>query len=576
MLKSLYAKNYALIDEIRVEFNSGLNIITGETGAGKSILLGALSAILGERLSKDIIRSGAEKVVIEGEFHIPLSDDYADFLRKHDLESNDDEIIVRREINVSGKSRCFINDSPVSLELLQSMGDLLVDLHGQHQHQLLLQVPRHVRYLDDFAHLAEQQVHLNENYHRLVSLAKQLQNLLNREEELKKSKDYLEFQFSEIAALDPQFDEDETLKEEEGILRNAELLAERTGALFQRLYEGEGSVSEVLDKALNDLAYLSQIDKSFIGLQSECENAKIAVDEIATALQNYCGAIDFDTNRLESIRQRLALLSGLKKKYGGTIAAMLEHKTKAAQELGLIENLQGEIDRLSAQIEIERTTLRQLSLDVSRIRASAAQQLSQKVVDELARLGMPNANFKVLQEYKNATRQSQFVVIEGQHVQVTPNGIDQVEFLISANPGEGPKPLAKIASGGEISRVMLALKTLLAEADKVPVLIFDEIDLGISGRIAQAVGRSLRKLAQSHQVICITHLPQIASMADHHYLVEKLAGRTETFTTIRKLAEPERTEQIARLFGGEVVTQAHLLSAAELIKEAEGATLGSN
>ena len=576
MLKSLFAKNYALIDEIRVEFNSGLNIITGETGAGKSILLGALSAILGERLSKDIIRSGAEKVVIEGEFHIPLSDDYADFLRKHDLESNDDEIIVRREINVSGKSRCFINDSPVSLELLQSMGDLLVDLHGQHQHQLLLQVPRHIRYLDDFAHLAEQQVHLNENYHRLVSLAKQLQNLLNREEELKKSKDYLEFQFSEIAALDPQFDEDETLKEEEGILRNAELLAERTGALFQRLYEGEGSVSEVLDKALNDLAYLSQIDKSFIGLQSECENAKIAVDEIATALQNYCGAIDFDTNRLESIRQRLALLSGLKKKYGGTIAAMLEHKTKAAQELGLIENLQGEIDRLSAQIEIERTTLRQLSLDVSRIRASAAQQLSQKVVDELARLGMPNANFKVLQEYKNATRQSQFVVIEGQHVQVTPNGIDQVEFLISANPGEGPKPLAKIASGGEISRVMLALKTLLAEADKVPVLIFDEIDLGISGRIAQAVGRSLRKLAQSHQVICITHLPQIASMADHHYLVEKLAGRTETFTTIRKLAEPERTEQIARLFGGEVVTQAHLLSAAELIKEAEGATLGSN
>ncbi len=575
MLKSLYAKNYALIDEIRVEFNAGLNIITGETGAGKSILLGALAAILGERLSKDIIRSGADKVVIEGEFDISLSQDHADFLRQHDLESKNGEIIARREINASGKSRCFINDTPVSLEVLKSLGDLLVDLHGQHEHQLLLQVPRHIRYLDDFAHLAEQRARLKENYDRLVSLSKQLQDLFNREDELRKSKDFLQFQLSEITVADPQPDEDEILKEEEGILRNAEFLAERTGALFQQLYEGEGSVSEVLGKALNDLANLGQIDKRFLGLESECENAKIAVDEIAVALQNYCSAIDFDTHRLENIRQRLALLSALKKKYGGTIAAVLEHKTKIAQELGLIENLQSEIDRLTAQIENERTTLRQLSLDVSRIRASAARELCEKVVDEIASLGMPNANFKVLQEYKNATQQSQFVVVEGKPVQVSPDGIDQIEFLISANSGEAPKPLAKIASGGEISRIMLALKSLLAEADKVPVLIFDEIDLGISGRIAQAVGKSLRKLAQAHQVICITHLPQIASMADHHYLVEKVAGAGETFTTIRKLEEPERTEQIARLFGGETVTQAHLLSAAELIKEAEGVALVS-
>jgi len=576
MLKSLYAKNYALIDEIRVGFGSGLNIITGETGAGKSILLGALGAILGERLSKDIIRSGAEKVVIEGEFDIAAAEDLAGFFRQHDLEGNDEEIIVRREVSVSGKNRCFVNDTPVSSEILQSLGDLLVDLHGQHEHQLLLQVPRHIRYLDDFAQLPEQRAMLKENYDRLVSLAKQLQDLLSRQDELEKSKDFLQFQLSEIAAVDPQADEDEDLKEEERILHNAELLAERTAALFQQLYEGEGSVSEVLGKTLNDLAYLGQIDKRFIGLHAECESAKIAVDEVAAALQNYCGAIDFDTNRLENIRQRLALLSGLKKKYGGTIAAVLEHKTKTAQELGLIENLQGEIERLSAQIEIERTTLRQLSLDASKVRASVARELSEKVVDELAQLGMPNANFKVLQEYKNASQQSQFVDIDGQAVQVTPSGIDQIEFLISANPGEAPKPLAKIASGGEISRVMLALKSLLAKADKVPVMIFDEIDLGISGRIAQAVGKSLRKLAQSHQVICITHLPQIASMADHHYLVEKVADKTETFTTIRKLSEPERTEQIARLFGGEVVTQAHLMSAAELIKEAEGVSLVSS
>jgi DNA repair protein RecN (Recombination protein N) len=571
MLKSLYAKNYALIDEINVQFHHGLNIITGETGAGKSILLGALGALLGDRLSKDVIRSGAEKVIVEGIFHATESIEIAELLQAHDLGTNDSEIIVRREINISGKNRCFINDTPVSLDILASLGDILVDLHGQHQHQLLLQISRHIHYLDDFAHLAEQRARLKESYECLVSLSKELNDLLNREEELKKSKDYLQFQLDEISAVDPQPDEEDVLKDEERILRNAELLYERTGALFQQIYEGEGAVSEIMGNAVNDLADLAQIDKSFIDLRSQCEQAKIAIDEIAKALQGYCSSIDFDTNRLEAIRQRLAVLAGLKKKYGGTIAAILEQKSKAALELDLIENLEGEIERLNGRMEEERVTLRQLSLDVSKIRRVAAQELNGKVVAELERLGMPNADFQIRQDFKTAGPQSQYVVIDDQPVQVSPNGIDQVEFLISANPGEDLKPLVKVASGGEISRVMLALKSLLAEADKVPVLIFDEIDIGISGRIAQAVGKSLRKLAQSHQVICITHLPQIASMAHHHYLVEKTASENETFTSIRELPESERTEQIARLFGGETVTEAHLASASELIKEAVAA-----
>ncbi|NIA31536.1 MAG: DNA repair protein RecN, partial [Actinobacteria bacterium] len=299
-----------------------------------------------------------------------------------------------------------------------------------------------------------------------------------------------------------------------------------------------------------------------------CENARIIIDEMANSLQQYSGAITFDPQRLENIRLRLAVLAGLKKKYGGTIDAILESKASAENELSLIENIDGKLEATQQAIDHERNSLGKLSLLLSEKRSAAAQKLAKNVSEELANLGMPKAQFIVSQRYNESIR-AHFVTVNERRVEVRAKGIDKIEFLISANPGEEVKPLSSVASGGEISRIMLALKSLLAEIDKVPVLIFDEIDIGISGRIAQAVGRSLRKLAFSHQLVCITHLPQIASMAHHHFLVEKKDDGMKTQTTIRKLLQEERPVQIAQLFGGEHVTDAHLQSASDLIKESE-------
>jgi len=568
MLKSLYIKDYALVDELCVEFESGLNILTGETGAGKSIIVGALGVILGDKFEKDIIRAGATKTVLEAEFVLPESVELSHFITENDLTWENNDVIIRRELNESGRSRSFINDTPVPINVLVSLGDSLVDLHGQHQHQLLLQVTRHIDYLDEFAGLAEDVVNFRRDYQQYIELNKKYSELLDHGNELKQKTDILQFQLNEIKSVDPLPNEDEELKKEELILKNSEILFERTRDLFDSLYENEGSVSEVLKKALIKLDDLAGIDEKFISIKSECENAGIIIDEIANSLGDYKSKINFDSDRLEEIRQRIALLTGLKKKYGGTIEAILQQKQQFQKELLLIENLDDEIASIKQKMETQLEIIKTNSIELSEKRRNAAGELSGKVKEELSKLGMANARFSVADSYKEITK-GHFIDIDGRRVQIFPKGIDQIEFLISANPGENLKPLATVASGGEISRIMLALKTLLAEADKVPVLIFDEIDIGISGRIAQAVGKSLRKLSQSHQIICITHLPQIASSGHQQYLVEKISTDSKTKTTIRKLSTKERIEQIARLIGGETITNAHLSSAMELLNEVE-------
>ncbi|MBN2412279.1 DNA repair protein RecN [candidate division KSB1 bacterium] len=568
MLKSLYIKDYALVDELKVEFNSGLNIITGETGAGKSIIVGALAVILGDRFEKEVIRTGANKTVLEADFVLPETSELLMFFKDNDLIWEKNSVLIRRELHESGRSRSFINDTPVPISVLVTLGDILVDLHGQHQHQLLLQVTRHIDYLDEFAGLWEDVNHFRSNYQQYIELNKKLNELLKHGNELKQKTDLLVFELNEIKSVNPQPDEDEELKKEEKILKNSEILFESTRDLFNNLYENEGSVSEVLKKSLSVLEELAGIDEKFISIKSECENAAITIDEIANSLGDYNNKINFDSDRLEEIRQRMALLTGLKKKYGGSIETILDKKQSLQQELLLIENLDEEIASIKHKVNAQLEYLKETGLDLSQRRRKAADELGSKVKEELSQFGMVNVRFSVSSGYKETT-EGHFLEIDGRRVQIFPKGMDQVEFLISANPGENLKPLATVASGGEISRIMLALKTLLAEADKVPVLIFDEIDIGISGRIAQSVGKSLRKLSQSHQIICITHLPQIASSGHQQYLVEKISSDIETKTTIRKLSREERIEQIARLIGGKTITDAHLSSALELMNEVD-------
>jgi DNA repair protein RecN (Recombination protein N) len=568
MLRSLYAKNFALIHELRVNFGDGLNIITGETGAGKSILIGALGGILGEKLKKDIIRSGQEKCILEAEFQLDYPDEIDLLFQENDIEVGDNYIIIRREINSSGKSRCFINDSPVPLSILVDLGNLLVDLHGQHQHQLLLQTRRHIDYLDNFGQFFELKEKVKNNFEDLLSVQKELKELVAKEQTIIQTRDLLEFQLREVDKISPQINEDEGLENEEKILKNSELLFDQCSLLLKDLYEKDGSVSEVLRKSEQSFSTLGEIDTKFNSYKKECQESRLILDEVINSLREYTEGISFDPARLENIRLRLAELNGLKKKYGGTIDAILEFQNKARQELDLIENLNNKIEDSQNDIEMKRTQLYNYALELSEKRNQNGLKINDLVSAELAQLGMPHSQFKIEKTKIKAVKEP-FVKDGAEEIKVSASGIDKIEFLITTNSGEDLKPLAAIASGGEISRIMLALKTLLAHVDTVPVLVFDEIDIGISGRIAQAVGRKLRTLGTSFQVICITHLPQIASLAQHHFLVEKFTDGTETKTNIRKLENRERTEQIAQLFGGEKVTEAHLLSASELIKESE-------
>ncbi|MBD3287782.1 DNA repair protein RecN, partial [candidate division KSB1 bacterium] len=399
----------------------------------------------------------------------------------------------------------------------------------------------------------------------VTALIEELDSLKSKEQSLKEKKEIYEFQINEISSVNPQLGEEEELIQEEKILRNSEKLYQLTNDLYQRLYEAEGSAIEIFSEATEKLVSLAEIDSQFENYKQDCQSAQIIIEEISKFLQSYNTNIAFEPERLEEIRERLAHFSGLKKKYGGSIGDILKHKEKIESELSLIENLDDKIKEKTSEIEAEKKVLLELCLNLSIERKRASEKLQRSVEEALTHLGMSRAKFEILIERHEDP--DGLLVIDGKRCKVSPRGIDQVEFLLSANPGEEPKPLVKVASGGEVSRIMLALKTALAEADKIPVLIFDEIDIGISGRIAQAVGKSLKNLAKTHQVICITHLPQIASMSDHHFVVEKYSGEERTFTKIRKLQPEERPLEIAKLLGGEQVTETHIKSAKELIDQ---------
>ena len=565
MLSKLTVKNFALIDLVEVNFEPGLNIITGETGAGKSILIDALGSTLGEKVYGDILRKKDDKAIIEAIFNVKENDGINNKVLEQDLQDFKDSVILRKEVHQTGRNRSFVNDSPVAADVLAQFGDLLVDLHGQHEHQALLKVKYHIQYLDDYSGFNDQLRRLQKVYDTVTNLLDDLESLKNKEQTLSEKKEIYEFQINEIISVNPQLGEEEELIQEEKILRNSEKLYQLTNDLYQRLYEAEGSAIEIFSEASEKLSMLAEIDKQFEPHKQDCKSAQIIIEEISKFLQSYNSNIAFEPERLQEIRERLAHFSGLKKKYGGSIEDILKHKEAIEKELLLIENLDDKIKEKTEEIESEKKVLADLCLNLSQERKRISVQLQQSVEEALTQLGMSRAKFQILIEQQEEAEG--LLTIDGKNYRTSPRGIDHVEFLLSANPGEEPKPLVKVASGGEVSRIMLALKTALAEADKIPVLIFDEIDIGISGRIAQAVGKSLTKLAQTHQVICITHLPQIASMSDNHFVVEKYTNEERTFTKIRKLKPEEKPLEIAKLLGGEHVTETHIKSAEELIEQ---------
>jgi DNA repair protein RecN (Recombination protein N) len=581
MLKSLTIRNYALIESVEIEFESGLNILTGETGAGKSIIIDALSLILGDRTSSDVVRKGSDKTVVEGLFGMADNTKVKTLLSQNEIEIQDD-LILRREVSVKGQSRCFVNDTPVTLAVLKEMGDHLVDLHGQHEHQSLLRPETHIGLLDEFGSLDTLVDEYRESYDRLSVLCKEFRALSLKEKELREKRDLYEFQIKEIDAMDPRAGEEGDLENELRILENSEKLYDATSQLYQSLYEGESaqqssetssgtSVYDLLLKARNQLEDLSEIDTSFEDIKNECASAAAIVGELTKFIQSYNSKIEFNPERLEQIRERLGQLTLLKKKYGGSLDAVIGHREKIGKEFAMAENFENEIRKLTESMELERKTCSAAAQRLSAKRRELVGKISKSVCSELAKLGIANAQFDVkidnhiLEKADNKTN-GVYVKLGRDLYEAMPSGIDFVEFYLSTNAGEDVKPLAKVASGGEISRIMLALKTILAKADRLPLLVFDEIDVGISGRIAQAVGKSMKNLSEFHQVIAITHLPQIAGFADCHFAVEKSESKNRTSSTIRKLKEEERVREVARLLSGEEVTETSMNGARELLR----------
>ncbi len=568
MLRSLSIRDYALIEGLEVEFDSGLNIITGETGAGKSILIGALKLLLGERASTEAVRAGAKKAVIEGVFDNANEGRLPALLREHEIEPNENGVlIVRREIAATG-SRAFLNDTPATLDVLREVASLTIDLHGQHEHQSLLRTETHGELLDNFGGLGGLVETYRQRYAEVAALIRERDALARREAELHRQKELIAFQIEEIDKAAPRLGEEDELEAERRILENAERLYEATAQLYEMLSESDDALYDRLVVVRNQLQDLARIDATFDDTLAEIRSAEIILKEATQFLQDYNARIEFNPERLDEIRERLGELDFLARKYGGTIEATLDFRAEIGQTYDLAVNFEGALARLDERIGEAQERLSRAAYRLSQKRHEVAERIEEMISVELATLGMPHAQFVV--RFGLQDDEAGWVAFpegaKARRVAAFPAGADLIEFHISANLGEEPKPLARVASGGEVSRIMLALKAILAKSERLPILVFDEIDTGISGPIARRAGESMHRLAQYHQIIAITHLPQIASLGDTHFVVEKTVEEGRTKTRIRRLEEAERAEQIALLLSGDAVSEAALRSARELIE----------
>ena len=566
MLRSLYVRDYALIKELDVEFGSGLNIITGETGAGKSILIGALNMILGERANTDVVRQDAKKAIIEGIFDDANTDRIRALLEEAEVDTDPlPRIILRRQITDRG-SRGFINDTPATLDVIREVASELIDLHGQHEHQSLLHNETHRRTLDSFGGLSGLTQHYRRQYDRVAELVSRRNELAARERELRQQKELYEFQIREIDDVNPQEGEEDELHAERRVLENAEQLYASTSGLYEMLYESENAVHDQIVVARNELQDLSRIDDTFEEQLEEIKSAQIIISELASFLQDYNAHIEFDPDRLNEIRERMAELERVKRKYGGSLEAVIEHRQEIGEQYELAEDFEGNIERLDREIQDAQDRLSDAAHRLSAKRREVGERIEEAIVRELADLGMPDSQFEV--RFKNETDPEGWIHARGDgdtRYRAFTNGMDRIEFFISTNIGVDPMPLADVASGGEISRIMLALKQILAKSERLPILVFDEIDTGISGDMARKVGDSMHDLARYHQIIVITHLPQIAALGDVHFKVEKVVEDDRTKTVIRRLDEEEQAAQVATLISGADITDAALENARELM-----------
>ena len=551
MLRLLRIRNLALIRELEIEFDQGLNLLTGETGSGKSILVDAFGLLLGARSSQEMIRSDCDTAVVEGLFEIRPGGSLFQMLAESGFEGEEDALVVRREISSSGRNRIFVNSHLASLSLLKAMGEKLGDIHGQQDQKSLLDLSTHLVWLDYFGGNADLLAEVQERYRKLRAIAGQLDARQTDEQERLRRIDVLQFQLDEIRKVDPQPDEREDLENEKTLLSNRERILALAMESYGILYENESSVLRQLSQLERQLEALERFDKSWLPHREALRESRYRLEDIAYAARDYAGRNDFSPERLEQVHQRLYALEKLTKKYGASVRDILEYVRQCSQELEELLSHADSTARLSAQFEEESAKYVECAARLSRKRRQDAERLEREIRKEFAALAMERMQMQVrFGEIKEEGPKGRLPAGYGLH------GIDHVEFLIAPNKGEEIRPLAKIASGGELSRLMLSIKSLCGDEEGDKTLVFDEVDTGIGGRVAEAVGKRLREISEANQVLCVTHLPQIAAFARNHYSVSKqvTGGRTET--GVRALNESERIREISRMLGGETVTEA--------------------
>ena len=564
MLANLRVTNYALLDEVDIEFTPGLNVLTGETGSGKSILIGALGLILGGRAASDTIRGGARSAIVEGLFEGERDPQLRDMLSEIGVDPEEDTLIIRREVSRDGRNRCTINGSLVTVSVLRRLGVLLVDLHGQHDHQTLLNPRTHRDFLDGFEDVRTPKQHVAEAYRLFTERSEALRLL---EEELAATREREElyrFQLDELEQADLSPGEDEELERERAVLEHAEQLIRVASETSEALSEGEGAFVDGLVRVIRALEEAERIDPSLGEALESVRTARYQLDDCTDFLRRYRDRVEYDPARLEEVLDRLDLIGRLKRKYGATLEEVAAHRVRIAGELERMDTADERRNRLSEEVEAARRDLAERAKALSDRRKQVARKLEGRVVAELAELGMGKTGFQVGIAWQESDDGP--LRIDGRGFRVDAHGMDRIEFLISPNAGEDMKPLASIASGGEISRIMLALKVILAESDRMPTLIFDELDIGIGGRIAESVGHRLKLLSRDHQVLCITHLHQVACWGRTHFTVHKQSARGRSVTLVDHLDEDGRVKEIARMLAGETVDTMALSHAREMLR----------
>jgi DNA repair protein RecN (Recombination protein N) len=556
MLEELQIQNYALIDDLKIDFNRGLTVLTGETGAGKSILVGALSLILGEKAGAEIIRTGAEETNVAAIINITGLSEIQRWLIERDITTEEDSLIIRRKLKKNGRGTINVNSQPISRRELQDLASLIFDLHGQHQHQSLLHTENHMRLLDRYADAGTDVAGLKKSFSILSSLNKELEDLLTGEKEYYREKEILEFAVQEIKAANLTSDEEESLIKERKILNASEKLNALLEEFYANALANRSGALLGLQLAKQALSGIVEIDNTLGTAVSRLDEVFYELEDIAETVKQYGQGIEFSPDRLEQCEDRLAVIHRLQKKYGNRIEDILEYAAKSKQKLEGMENFEADKEGLQQRIEELEGSVLDLAHRLSSLRKKAAIQLEKDIEHILEDLSMPKVSFKVGLARKESKNGKPLC---------GPSGFDLIEFLFSPNPGEPLKPLKAIASGGEISRVMLAIKSVLAESDNIPCLVFDEIDAGIGGEVGVALGNYLSELSKLKQVLSITHLAPIAVRAHNHIKVEKKIVENTTITDIEYITGNDRTVEVARMLAGDKTGGASLSHAQELL-----------